>query len=105
MTKPDFKAMLKRAELNEKGLSADIARYDGKACPLALVIAHNQVIEAILTLQMYLNEQENDDDSDSSPTSSLGDVIDGEGEEKRWERLVQDNEFLRNFTDPPDGVV
>lgn len=106
MTKPDYRSMLAQSAFNEQALRATIARFDGKSCPLELVIAHNQTVEAILTLQMYLNEQENrDEDSDSSLTSSLGDVIDGEASEKDWEKLIRDNPFLRDMTDPPEGVV
>ena len=104
MTKPDYRSMLARSAFNEQALRATIARFDGKSCPLELVNAHNETVEAILTLQMYLNEQENrDDSSDSSPTSSLGDTLDGEGSEKAWERLVKDNPWLAD--DPPEGVV
>ena len=101
--KPDFSAIFDRLTVNERWLRAGLESCDSVGGQsIDLLKAYNEAVERLMDVTLYLNENEEEEGS-SSATSSLRDILDGEGAEKSWEQLVRDNPWLEN--PPPDGVV
>ena len=122
----DFKSIHARCVKNEHILRSLLDSMVGAEASalVQLISTYDRTVESVLALTLFLNERDNadlpddiddwpdaDDVDDGPPDmyniapSSLHDMLDGEGDEKRWEQLVRDNPFLKGFIDPPDGVV